>query len=157
MLDKRLFIYLVRGDRMDYTNLAREFMEIMNQMRKCNIHKPISDSMHGEIFVLLYISKHEYNVIPSEISNEVGISTARVAATLNSLEKKGMITRKIDVNDRRRILVEMTPSGREQIENHFKMIMKITTNMLSYLGENDAKEYVRILRRLAERSPEDFS
>lgn len=142
---------------MDYTNLAREFMEIMNQMRKCNIHKPISDSMHGEIFVLLYISKHEYNVIPSEISNEVGISTARVAATLNSLEKKGMITRKIDVNDRRRILVEMTPSGREQIENHFKMIMKITTNMLSYLGENDAKEYVRILRRLAERSPEDFS
>lgn len=157
MLDKRLFIYLVRGDRMDYTNLAHEFMEIMNQMRKCNIHKPISDSMHGEIFVLLYISKHEYNVIPSEISNEVGISTARVAATLNSLEKKGMITRKIDVNDRRRILVEMTPSGREQIENHFKMIMKITTNMLSYLGENDAKEYVRILRRLAERSPEDFS
>lgn len=142
---------------MDYTNLAHEFMEIMNQMRKCNIHKPISDSMHGEIFVLLYISKHEYNVIPSEISNEVGISTARVAATLNSLEKKGMITRKIDVNDRRRILVEMTPSGREQIENHFKMIMKITTNMLSYLGENDAKEYIRILRRLAERSPEDFS
>jgi len=142
---------------MDYTNLAREFMEIMNQMRKCNIHKPISDSMHGEIFVLLYISKHEYNVIPSEISNEVGISTARVAATLNSLEKKGMITRKIDVNDRRRILVEMTPSGREQIENHFKMIMKITTNMLSYLGENDAKEYVRIMRRLAERSPEDLS
>ena len=142
---------------MDYTNLAREFMEIMNQMRKCNIHKPISDSMHGEIFVRLYISKHEYNVIPSEISNEVGISTARVAATLNSLEKKGMITRKIDVNDRRRILVEMTPSGREQIENHFKMIMKITTNMLSYLGENDAKEYVRIMRRLAERSPEDLS
>jgi DNA-binding MarR family transcriptional regulator len=142
---------------MDYTNLAQEFMGIMGQMRKHNMHKPINDSMHGEIFVLLYISQHEDNAIPSEISNEVGISTARVAATLNSLEKKGMITRKIDVNDRRRILVEMTPSGKELIEDHFKMIMKITINMLSYLGEEDAKEYVRIMKRLAERSPDHFS
>lgn len=142
---------------MDYTNLAHEFMEIMNQMRKRNIHKPINDSMHGEIFVLLYISQHEHNVIPSEISNEIGISTARVAATLNSLEKKGMITRKIDVSDRRRILVEITPSGKELIDNHFKKIMKITINMLNYLGENDAKEYVRIMKRLSERTPEDFS
>jgi DNA-binding MarR family transcriptional regulator len=95
-------------------------------------------------------------VIPSEISNEVGISTARVAATLNSLESKGWVTRKIDVNDRRRILVEMTPEGKEQVEKHFQMIMNTTTNMLEYLGEHDANEYVRIMKRLAERRPEDF-
>jgi MarR family transcriptional regulator, organic hydroperoxide resistance regulator len=141
---------------MDYTRLAQEFMGIMNQLRRRGPQKQISDSMHGEIFVLHYISQHEDNVIPSEISNEIGISTARVAATLNSLESKGLITRKIDVNDRRRILVEMTPSGKEQVEKHFQMIMNTTTKMLEYLGEQDAKEYVRIMRKLAERSPEDF-
>jgi len=141
---------------MDYTNLAHEFMGIMHQLRTRNAQKQISESMHGETFVLHYISQHEGNVIPSEISNEVGISTARVAATLNSLESKGWITRKIDVNDRRRILVEMTPAGKEQVETHFQMIMKTTTNMLQYLGEQDAKEYVRIMARLAERSTEDF-
>jgi DNA-binding MarR family transcriptional regulator len=75
---------------------------------------------------------------------------------LNSLESKGWITRKIDVSDRRRILVEMTPEGKEQVEKHFQMIMKTTTKMLEYLGEQDAKEYIRIMRRLAERNPEDF-
>lgn len=144
------------GDGMDYEKLAHEFMSIMYQMRKRGAQKQISESMHGELFVLGYISNHEGNVIPSEISNEVGISTARVAATLNSLENKGLITRKIDVNDRRRILVEMTPTGKEQIENHIQTIMKITTGMLQYLGEQDAKEYVRIMGRLAERTPDEF-
>jgi DNA-binding MarR family transcriptional regulator len=141
---------------LDYTDLAHEFMGIMYQLRKRSAQKQISDSMHGETFVLHYISQHEGNVIPSEISNEVGISTARVAATLNGLESKGLITRKIDVSDRRRILVEMTPAGKEQVEKHFQMIMNTTTNMLRYLGEDDAKEYIRIMRKLSEKNPEDF-
>ncbi len=141
---------------MDYTSLAHEFMGIMHQMRTRNTQKQISESMHGEIFVLNYINRHKGNVIPSDISSEVGISTARVAATLNSLESKGWITRKIDVNDRRRILVEMTLEGKEQVEQHFQMIMKTTTSMLEYLGEHDAKEYVRIMKRLAERKAEEF-
>ncbi len=142
---------------MDYKQLTREFMEVMNQFRKHNTHKPISDAMHGEIFVLHYISHHHRSVIPSEISNELGISTARVAATLNSLEKKGLITRRIDLEDRRRILVEVTPEGKEQVDKHFQMIMDKTANMLRYLGEEDAKELIRILKRLSERGPEDFT
>jgi DNA-binding MarR family transcriptional regulator len=112
--------------------------------------------MHGEIFVLAYINRHEGNVIPSEISNEIGISTARVAATLNSLENKGWITRMIDVNDRRKILVDITSEGKKQVENHFQMMTNTTAKMLEYLGEDDAKEYVRIMRKLGERDPEDF-
>ena len=140
---------------MDYTCLAYELMETMNQYKKRNMHKQINEAMHGEIFTLYYINKHKGNVIPSDISNEIGISTARVAATLNSLENKKMVTRTIDSSDRRRILVAMTPAGKKEIEKHIKRITDITINMLCYLGEDDAKEYVRIMKRLAERNPED--
>ncbi len=141
---------------MDYSSLAREFMGLMYKLRKRNTQKRLNESMHGELIVLTYISMHEGNVIPSEISNELAVSTARVAATLNSLESKGWISRRIDVSDRRRILVELTTQGKEQVEKHHQMMMDIATNMLSYLGEHDAKEYVRIMGRLAERNPEDF-
>ncbi len=141
---------------MDYTGLAQEFMSVMYQLRRFKPQKVLNESMHGEMIVLGYIARHEGNVIPSDISNELGISTARVAATLNSLESKELISRMIDVNDRRRILVEMTPAGKEQIDKHFELIMNTTKNMLEYLGEQDAKEYVRIMGRLAERNPEDF-
>lgn len=141
---------------MDYEKLAHEYMEVMFQMRKRSAQKKLNDSMHGEQFILFYISKHEGNVIPSEISAEMGISTARIAAALNNLESKGLITRIIDINDRRRILVNLTEAGYEQARQHYTMIMNITTNMLQYLGENDANEFLRIMKKLAEKSPEDF-
>jgi len=140
----------------DYEKLAQEFMELMNQMRKRKTQKHLNDSMQGEHFILFYVSHHQGDSIPSEISNEMGISTARIAAALNNLESKGMITRTIDVTDRRRILIKLTDAGQKHVEEHYKMIMGITTKMLKYLGEDDAKELVRIMKRLAAKTPEDF-
>ncbi len=141
---------------MDYTNLAREYMQVMHHMRNKNGQKKIHDSMHGENFMLSYISRRQGGIIPSEISNEMGITSARIAAALNSLEAKGLITRRIDTEDRRRILVDLTEAGREQAKKHYEMIMNITVNMLQYLGEEDATELVRIMKKLADRSPEEF-
>lgn len=141
---------------MDYERLAHEYMEVMYQMRGKNAQKRVNDSLHGENFVLSYISEHEGNVIPSDISNAMGITSARIAATLNSLEGKGMISRRIDVEDRRRILIDLTDAGREQVQKQKHMMISFVANMLQYLGEDDAKEYIRIMKKLADRNPEDL-
>lgn len=142
---------------MDFESLANEFMEVMHRSRGKNVQKQVNDSLQGENFVLAYISEHEGNVIPSGISNAMGTTSARVAATLNSLEGKGLITRRIDVEDRRRILIDLTDAGREQVQKQNQMMMRFVTNMLQYLGEDDAKEYIRILKKLSERKHEDFT
>jgi len=141
---------------MDYEPLAREFMVEMNKMRKRKTQKHLNESMQGEHFILFYVSKHQGDAIPSEISNAMGISTARIAAALNNLENKGLITRTIDVNDRRRILIKLTDAGQEHVKQHHEMVMKITTRMLEYLGEDDAKELVRIMKKLSAKAPDDF-
>lgn len=141
---------------MIYKDLALEFMEVMSQTRRRSVPKQIDDSMRGEHFVLNYISEHEGNVIPSDISNEMGITSARIAAALNSLEKKGLILRRIDPEDRRRILIDMTDAGREQVKKHYQMILDKTINLLRYLGEEDAKNYIRITKKMAEFSQENF-
>lgn len=141
---------------MDYENMAREYMEAMYQMRKRNAHKQIHDSLHGENFVLYFISHNEGNVIPSDISNEMGITSARVAAALNSLEKKGMITRKIDAEDRRRIMIELTDLGREESLTHYRTILNMTKNLLEYLGEDDSKDLIRIMKKLGAKGSEDL-
>lgn len=141
---------------MDYESLAREFMDVMHRMRRRNDQRQINDSMHGENFVLSYISEHEGNVIPSDISNAMGTTSARIAAVLNSLEGKGFISRRIDPSDRRKILIDLTDDGRAQVDTHYQMIMSYTTNMLQYLGEYDSKEYIRIIKKLADKNLEDF-
>ncbi|RKD30281.1 MarR family winged helix-turn-helix transcriptional regulator [Lacrimispora algidixylanolytica] len=141
---------------MDYRDLALEFIEVMNQSHKRNISKKLDDSMRGEHFVLNYISEHEGNVTPSDISNEMGITSARIAAALNGLEKKGLIIRSIDPQDRRRILIDMTDSGKEQVGNHYEKVLSTTTNMLRHLGEEDAKNYIRIMKKMSEFKHEEF-
>ncbi|MFL0252893.1 MarR family winged helix-turn-helix transcriptional regulator [Clostridium neuense] len=141
---------------MDYESLAHDFMEVMHHMHGRNPQKRVNDSLHGENFVLSYISSHEGNVIPSDISNAMGATSARIAAALNSLEKKGLISRRIDVEDRRRILIDLTDAGREHVHEQNQKMMNFVTNMLKYLGEDDAKEYIRIMKKLANRNPEDF-
>lgn len=141
---------------MNFEEMAKIYMETVYQMRKRNAQKHLNDSMHGENFVLYFISKNEEKVIPSDISNEMGITSARVAAALNSLEGKGLIVRRIDADDRRRIIIELTDLGREQVQKKYQKIMNMATNMLQYLGEEDALELIRIMKKLALKGPEDF-
>ena len=75
-------------------------------------------------------------------------STARIAVVLNTLEKKGYITRAIDPSDRRRVLVSLTPAGAEYIQGVRRQLRQRMRVLLEELGEADAKEYLRITERM---------
>lgn len=135
---------------MDSHALARELLTLMFSLNKSRPQRRINESMRGENFAMHYIIFHDGPVQPSEISKFMNISTARAAATLNSLERKGLITRRIDLSDRRRILVELTEQGRAFAEQQQEQMLSHTTELLDRLGEPDATEGIRILRRVTE-------
>ena len=138
---------------MDYNELAKQFLHNSYQLRSRSHQKKIDETMQGETFALLYILTRGGIVLPSEISNEMNISSARVAAILNNLENKGLIKRNIDKRDRRKILVSLTQEGIALAEKHNEMVNNMTARMLELLGEYDAKEFVRIIGRLAQLAP----
>lgn len=135
---------------MDYLKLANELLRKMRSLQRAQPQKRINEFLQGEAFVIQYIARQDSNVLPSEISNEMNISSARIAAALNNLEGKGLITRQIDKSDRRRVLVSLTKAGEELAEEYYQMALEETAGILGYLGERDAKEYVRIMGRLAD-------
>ena len=135
---------------MDYTELAATFVNQMGTLRKARPQKHIDDALHGESFVLHFIAQRRGVVLPGEIGQEMDVSTARIASALNSLEKKGLITRKIDAQDRRRILVSITKEGETLACAQHRALIGKTAEMLALLGEQDAQEYVRITCKLAE-------
>jgi len=136
---------------MDYVELAMRLMENMFMLHKGKKHQEMNRSVCGEPFVLEYLYMRKGDVLPSEISSQMEISSARIAATLRTLEKKNLIVRQIDQNDRRRVLVTLTALGKEATEKHHKKVLDNVTYMLESLGEHDAQEYVRIIGRLAQK------
>lgn len=138
---------------MEYTELAAQFMEQMAVLGPGRPHKRINESMRGEAFVLQYLDTHQGPIPPGEISGAMGISSARMATALNSLERKELVIRKEDPRDRRRILVYMTAKGKALAEERYREVLQLTSEMLSLLGEEDAKELVRIMGRLVNLLP----
>lgn len=141
---------------MDYKDLADEYLKVMYSIRNSNAQKQIDESLNGENFVLFYIFEHKGNVIPSDVSKAMGSTTARIATILNSLEKKGLILRTIDAEDRRRIIINLTDTGKEYVHEQNQKRIEFITNMLKYLGEHDAKEYIRIMKKFVGKNSEDF-
>lgn len=104
--------------------------------------------LRGEDAILLYLYESlKCDVVtPSDISENLNITSARVAATLNSLQSKGFITREIDEEDRRKIIIKLTKEGEDVAKclrnKHFDELNHILTK----LGEDDTNELLRIIK-----------
>ena len=145
----------MKGFKLDYSALAVELLEKMHHLHGAKPQKDIDEAMQGETLMLDYLAHHGGEALPGEISNQMNVSSARIAQMLNNLEKKGWIIREINPDDRRKILVNLTSAGRTEARERMQKIVKLATKMLTRLGEDDAREYVRIMGRLIDMIEEE--
>ena len=101
---------------MDYKELAEEYLMIRAQLLKVPASQQVTKLVKGELFVLNYLATHEKAVYPKDLSKEMVVSTARIAVILNQMEDKKWITRTVDTEDNRQILVALTEEGHRVIE-----------------------------------------
>ena len=135
---------------MDYKILAAALLENMQSLHKARPQKHINEALQGEAFVLHFIAHQNRDVLPSDISQEMDVSSARVAAALNKLENKELITRQNDDKDRRKVIVKVTKKGKDLADKQYDEVLNAAAKLLSALGENDAKEYLRITKKMAD-------
>lgn len=133
---------------MDRERLAERMVDQTELLFRNGPQKQIGKHAQGECFVLRCLVRAENPLLPSDLSNLTQSSTARIAVVLNTLEKKGYITRAIDPSDRRRVLVSLTPAGMEYIQSVRRQLRRRMRVLLEELGEADAEEYLRITERI---------
>ena len=129
-------------------------------MSRGKVMDEFNRSGKGEIFILKYLYMKETPASPSELSEALNSSTARISAALGTLEKKGQIHREIDTTNRRYILVTITEEGRERIRANMARMRNHLIQVFTEMGEEDAREFVRLSKRffeIAQRTmPEPF-
>ena len=124
----------------NYTALAQEMLLALDKNRCQPPHEELSQTMRGEMAVL--------RLLAGEISRGLGMTTSRIAAVLNSLERKGMIIRCADPGDRRRVVVRLTPSGEDFCLARRRDAERDFAHLLERLGEEDARQFVHLLGRV---------
>lgn len=140
---------------MDYQELACSLLQAKMEFIKIPASRQMSEMVKGEQFVLNYLSTHEGITHPTDLSVDMAVSTARIASLLNHMEEKQLIIRQEDPEDSRKIRITLTEKGRDVIARKRQEVIDHWARILEQLGPEDAREYLRIQKKLNEMGTKD--
>ena len=134
-----------------YVNESIVTLEALVRSDHFSAFEKLARLSKGEILVLkilLLQGGMATPATPTEISEAMNSTKGRVSAVLNALEKKGEVTREIDKDNRRNIIVTLTDSGKEHVMNELQSGYRTMTHIFEELGEQDSAEFIRMLTKV---------
>ena len=134
----------------DYTSLATELVKCLCVSADAAHCRNTEDFIHGELRILAFLSDNGDGTSPGDICEKLNMTTPRMSAAVSSLVKKGLVTRITDERDKRRLHVYITDKGQSFVNSKKSELTESLEELLRYLGEDDAREYVRIMSRIRE-------
>ena len=135
-------------------DLARDFLDIQILYSKQVSQLAELLQSSGEYSILYTLYNARQCMTAGELAENVGLTPGRIANVLKVLEKKKRIVRKRDVRDKRRIIVSLTEEGTLYFCQIYHQAEMIHQQLVSRIGEEDSKTFIRITRRLFEVSKE---
>ncbi len=140
---------------MDYSSLADELLHEQMKLFRAKLHRRLYDLSSGEMHLLFLLSEAGGASQPGQMSDAMNVTTACVASTLRSMERKNLIIRETCRQDRRFVDVTITPMGQERLTGVYDNAVEDLRKIMERLGEKDAMEYLSLVGRIARILSED--
>lgn len=133
---------------LDYEEEARLFVSLWGRMMHRPVNYHIEKTYIGEGRILLYLCLKHNGATAGELKKELEVGASRIANALKNLEAKGLVTREISQEDKRQVLVYITEEGKEVLKERNDQLMTNTIQLLRQLGEEDTKEFLRLMEKV---------
>ncbi len=108
----------------------------------------------SEMFALMSIGKlilkYPEGIKLSTLSKTLKLAPPTVTPMINSLEENGFIVRVGSKEDRRVVFIQLTDQGHSFLAEKEKQFKSNIHALIDYLGEEDAKELIRLVRKTAD-------
>jgi DNA-binding MarR family transcriptional regulator len=73
---------------------------------------------------------------PTTIAQRLLVTTASITSLLDTLERRGLVERRPDPDDRRRVVVALTDAGQQAVDEFLPRIVAVQTAALARLDED---------------------
>jgi len=100
------------------------------------------------VLLLLRISGAPFEASPSWLADMMQIYPNHLSNLLDRLKSNGLIERRRDPSDRRRVVVRLTPAGVEAIEQAFTAHFDVERELVEPLDAAEMDDLARLLRKL---------
>ena len=99
-------------------------------------------------FNLLTFFYTEDSLPVKSLTLSMNVTPGRITHLVTSLEKKGLMKRSLNKQDRRVVLVTLTKKGRALVDNIYGLVNEFFNEMLSSLNSKDQEILLSKLRQL---------
>ena len=82
---------------------------------------------------------------PTTIAQRLIVTTASVTSLLDTLERRGLVERRPDPADRRRLLVAITDDGRALVDQFLPEVVALQTAVMAQLSEPQRRQLIKLL------------
>lgn len=102
-----------------------------------------------QLLCLRYLDRNGPHT-PSELAREISLSQATVTGILDRLESRGLVERRRDLKDRRRVSIHLTLEGKSLSQAAPKPLQELFAGRLAELPYEEQAGIDHILRQVAE-------
>jgi DNA-binding MarR family transcriptional regulator len=101
-----------------------------------------------DVLAAIRRSGSPYRVRPSDLADSLMLTSGGTTKRLDRLERSGLIERHHDEEDRRALLIELTPAGRKLVDAVVTEHVANENRLLGGLGDAERRQLARLLRKL---------
>lgn len=124
-------------DKKIIDELMEALIKFKNHQIKNCINTP--NMTHNQMLAMYILHDLEENnkISLLKLRKNMRLAPSTITPIITSLEKDGLILRKIDESDRRNIFLTLTKKGREYTEYIHDKMQKDLSEYIEYMGENE--------------------
>ncbi len=130
-----------------YTKLMRAAESVTGRISRQMAAAELTVSQFGVLEALL----HKGPLCQRDIAAKILKSSGNLTLVIDNLEKRGLVQRQRDTNDRRYITVSLTADGDRLIKGLFPTIEAAIVDEMAALTGNEQDELGRLCRRLGKK------
>ena len=98
--------------------------------------------------IVIKIMGIEGEIMPSTLGKYTGMDKSSLTRMVDDLEKKGIVFRKTDTNDRRKVLVSLTEKGLDYYNDLSQITTEISEELLQFVDDEDIESYMESLETM---------
>jgi MarR family 2-MHQ and catechol resistance regulon transcriptional repressor len=102
----------------------------------------------GPQFAVLDALGHLGKMTMGDLGRKMLVSGGNVTVVVDNLERDGVVHRTHSHEDRRTVVVDLTPKGRKLFREIFPQHARFVTTQASVLSEEEQRELARLLKKL---------
>lgn len=100
---------------------------------------------HAALNALATIEGNVVPIAPGELAERMFVTSGSMTSLIDNLEGRGLVTRRPDPDDRRRLLIDVTPQAQELLDVILPTIQQLAKALFASMGDHQIRALLSTL------------